>query len=427
MPDEEKFDAIIVGAGPAGCACAYKLAKEGKSVLLIERGTSAGSKNVTGGRLYTYSLEMLEPELYIRAPLERKVIREQIMMLGDNSAMTMDYTDYDFGEEVPQSYTVLRAPFDEWFAEEAEAQGAMLATGILVEELIEKNGKIVGVKAGEDEMYATVVIAADGVNSFIAQKAGLIGDIKAQSIGVGLKEIIELPSEVIEARFNLKADEGVARVALGGSEGISGGAFMYTNKESISIGMVLNPEQVAKNGTSIHEILQNLKMHKAISPLLEGGKTVEYGAHLVPEVGWKAVPKKLYREGLVMVGDAAGFGINTGMTIRGIDLAIVSGIAAANAIIEAENTQQVGSLYMKQLDELLLVPTMKLFAGWHNIFEIDRLFKEYPVLANEALEFMFTVDGKVPQKMTKAMKGIIKNNVSFMGLIKDAWKGLKAI
>jgi len=161
MSADEKFDAIVVGAGPAGAACAYVLAREGKNVLMVERGVTAGSKNVTGGRLYTYALEMLEPGLYTRAPLQRKVVREQIMLLGKDNAVTIDYVDYAFGENIPQSYTVLRAPFDEWFAGEAEAKGAMLATGILVDELLEKDGKIVGIRAGEDEMYADIVTFID--------------------------------------------------------------------------------------------------------------------------------------------------------------------------------------------------------------------------------------------------------------------------
>src|SRR5271157_5043613 len=164
MSDEQdKFDAIVVGAGLAGCACAYALAREKKSVLLVERGVTAGSKNVSGGRLYTYALEMLEPGMYKRAPLQRKVVREQIMMLGENTATTIDYVDYGFAEEaVPQSYTVLRAPLDEWFASEAETAGATFAAGVLVDHLLEKDGKIVGIKAGEDEMLADIVVAADG-------------------------------------------------------------------------------------------------------------------------------------------------------------------------------------------------------------------------------------------------------------------------
>ncbi|SDF02440.1 FAD-dependent oxidoreductase [Sporomusa acidovorans] len=286
MSVEERFDAIIIGAGPAGSACAYVLAKAGKSVLLVERGDTAGSKNVTGGRVYTYALEMVEPGLFAQAPLERKVVREQIMMLSSTSGITIDYVNYEFGENVPQSYTVLRAPFDEWFAGQAEAQGAMFTAGILVDELIEADGKIVGIKAGGDEMYADVVIAADGVNSFIAQKAGLLSDIAAHTVGVGAKEIIQLPPDVIQNRFNLGEEEGVARVALGASAGVTGGGFFYTNKDSISLGLVLNPEELARSGKKIHDLLQEYKLHPAIYPLIKDGTTIEYGAHLVPELGF---------------------------------------------------------------------------------------------------------------------------------------------
>lgn len=427
MSDDEKFDAIIIGAGPAGTACAYVLAKNGKSVLLVERGTSAGSKNVTGGRLYTYALELVEPGLYQEAPLERKVIKEQIMMLGANGAMTIDYVDYDFGEDVPQSYSVLRAPFDEWFASQAEAQGAMLAPGILVDELIEADGKIVGIKAGDDEIYATVVIAADGVNSFIAQKAGLRKDIDVHSVGVGTKEVIELPEQVIEDRFNLNGNEGAARVLVGCGGGVLGGGFLYTNKSSISLGVVLNPDDLACHGKSIHEIMQDLKMHPAICPLVKDGTTVEYGAHLVPEVGYHAVPKTLYRDGLIIVGDAAGMVVNTGMIIRGIDLAIVSGVAAAQAILKNENISNVGPAYVKELEDLDLTPTMKLYANFHELMSNRRMVSVYPAMANEMMKVLFAVNGKLPERMDKAMLKVLKKHVTFGQMLTDGWRGFKAI
>lgn len=190
---------------------------------------------------------------------------------------------------------------------------------------------------------------------------------------------------------------------------------------------MFNPEQAGRNGRKIHEILQDFKMHPAILPLIEGGTTVEYGAHLVPEVGLSGMPKKLYRNGLLMVGDAAGIGINTGTIIRGIDLAIVSGLAAANAVIEAGDGAAVGPLYEKQLEKLALLPSMRLFAGWHKILEIPRMFSEYPALANDAMKFMFSVDGKVPEKMTKAMFGIMHRHVTIGQLLADGWKGFRAI
>lgn len=427
MSDDEKFDAIIIGAGPAGTACAYLLAKNGKSVLLVERGTSAGSKNVTGGRLYTYALELVEPGLYQEAPLERKVIREQIMMLGAKGAVTMDYMDCDFGKGIPQSYSVLRAPFDEWFAGQAEAQGAILAPGILVDELIEDSGKIVGIKAGDDEIYATVVIAADGVNSFIAQKAGLRNDIDEHSVGVGAKEIIELPEQVIEDRFNLNEGEGAARVLIGCAGGVLGGGFLYTNKNSISLGVVLNPADLACQGKSIHEILQELKLHPAICPLIKDGTTVEYGAHLVPELGYHAMPKTLYRDGLIIVGDAAGMVVNTGTIIRGIDLAIVSGVAAAQAILKNENVSNVGPAYVKELEDLELTPTMKLYANFHELMSNRRMVSVYPEMANEMMKVMFAVDGKLPERMDKAMLKVLKKHVTLGQMLADGWRGFKAI
>ncbi|HEY3423382.1 MAG TPA: FAD-dependent oxidoreductase [Negativicutes bacterium] len=427
MSDDEKFDAIIIGAGPAGAACAYVLAKEGKSVILIERGAAAGEKNVTGGRLYTYALELVEPGLYKAAPLQRNVVREQIMMLSENSAMTMDYVNYEFGEATEQSFTILRAPFDEWFAAQAEEKGAMVATGILVEDVIEIDGKIVGVRAGDDEIYADVVIAADGVNSFIAQKAGLREDITAHSVGVSAKEVIELPDELIEARFNLTGNEGAARVLIGATDGVSGGAFLYTNKGSVSLGVVLNPEATARHGKKIHEILQDLKMHPAIYPLLKDGTTVEYGAHLVPELGLSGMPKKLYRDGLVLVGDAAGMCLNTGTILRGIDLAIVSGVAAARAILANEGASDVGAAYMQQLETLMLLPTMRLYAKWHELLANPRMVSAYPNMVNAIMKMMFTVDGKLPERLDKAIFRIVKNHVTLGQLIADGWKGFRTV
>jgi electron transfer flavoprotein-quinone oxidoreductase len=419
---DDKFDAIVVGAGPAGSACAYTLAKEGRSVLLLERGNSAGAKNVSGGRLYTYALELVEPGLFERAPLQRKIVREQIMLLNDRGATTVDYFDPSFGEEVPQSYSVVRAALDEWFAGEAEAAGAMVAPGVVVDGLIEENGKIVGIRTGEDEMRADVVVAADGVNSLLGQKAGLFPDAKPHAVGVGVKETIELSDDLINARFAVKDGEGAARVAIGCTEGISGGGFLYTNKGSISLGIVFNPEQAGRQTRHIQDIFQDFKMHPAIHALIEGGTSIEYGGHLVPEIGYHGIPKQLAREGFVVVGDAAQFGINTGLIIRGMDLAIVSGLAAAKAIVAAKQPADVGALYRSQLEQLLLIANQQAYQNFHGIFEISRIFKEYPNLANDAMHFLFRVDGKKPKPMLKGILETVKRNVSFGKLLADGWK-----
>jgi len=430
LSSEDKFDAIIIGAGPAGSACAYTLAKEGRSVLMIERGDTPGSKNVTGGRLYTYALELLEPGLFSEAALERKVTHEQIMMLSGDRSVSIDYHNpaYNAAGQPPMSYTVLRAVFDEWLAGKAEEMGAMLVCSIKVDDLIEQDGKIVGVIAGEDEMYAEVVIAADGVNSIMAQKAGLISDIKKETVGVGVKEIIELPSKTIEERFHLPAGEGAARMLLGCTAGIHGGGFLYTNQDSISLGAVFMPEGAAEKKKSVHEMFQELKMHPAIYPLITGGQTVEYSAHLVGEAGFRGIPQKLYREGFLMVGDAAGFVINTGYSIRGIDLAIVSGIAAARAVISAADSTAVGPAYMKELENLQLLPTMKAVDGYFDVLETKWLYDKVPNLANDVFDSLFTVTGAVPQKLSKTVTGALKaNDLSIWQLIKLGIKGVRSL
>jgi electron transfer flavoprotein-quinone oxidoreductase len=426
MPDD-KFDAIVVGAGPAGSACAYTLAKEGKNVLLLERGNTAGSKNVSGGRLYTYALELLEPGMYERAPLQRKIVREQIMLLNERGATTVDYYNPDFGEQVPQSYSVVRAELDEWFAGEAESKGATVASGVLVDGLIEENGKIVGIRSGDEEMRSDIVVGADGVNSLLGQNAGLFPDVKAHAVGLGVKETIELADSVINARFGVTDKEGAARIGIGCTDGISGGAFLYTNKGSISLGIVFNPEQAAKQERPVQEIFQDFKMHPAIQPLIEGGTSVEYGAHLVPELGFEGIPKRLHREGFLVVGDAAQFGINTGLIIRGMDLAIVSGLAAARAILKSTGAAETGPLYMQQLEELLLLANQRAYKNFHNIFEISRIFNEYPKLANDAMQFLFTVDGKVPKPMLKGLLAAMSKNASFGGMAADGWKAFRSL
>jgi len=424
---EDKFDAIIVGAGPAGTACAYTLAKAGKSVLLIERGTTAGSKNVTGGRLYTYALDVVKPGLWQEAQLERRVTHEELMLIDGDRAISIDYHDPSFSRpgERPQSFTVLRASFDEWFAAKAEEAGAILACGIRVDGLVEENGRIVGVLAGEDDMYADTVIAADGVNSFIAQKAGLVKDVTPRDLGVGVKEIIELPSAVIEERFHLNPGEGSARMMLGCSRGIHGGGFLYTNKESVSLGVVLRPDQVAAGGRSVHDIFQDLKTHPALAPLLAGGETVEYGAHLVREAGYRGVPEKLYRDGLLVIGEAAGFLINTGYSIRGIDLAIVSGVAAARACLSSGDP---GPAYRAELDALKLLESMRAVDGFTNLMQIERLYATYPSVAAQTMCELYSVDGSVPKTPKRAIRGVLQQQkLSLWQLAKDGIRGWRSL
>ena len=157
---EEKFDAIIVGGGLAGLSAAYVLAQHEMEVLVVERGSFCGSKNVTGGRIYTHSLEKLMPGFAEEAPLERKVTKEKIALFTETGALNIEYASGKEEEAGSASYTILRSKFDKWFAEKCEEVGAMLVPGIRVDSVIKDGDKVIGIDAGGEEMYADVVILA---------------------------------------------------------------------------------------------------------------------------------------------------------------------------------------------------------------------------------------------------------------------------
>ncbi|BAF60611.1 dehydrogenases [Pelotomaculum thermopropionicum SI] len=426
----DKFEVVIVGAGVAGSTAAYILASAGLEVLLIERGNYAGSKNMTGGRLYSHSLNKIIPNFAKEAPVERKITKEKVSLLTEDSAITLDYHSSRLGGNLRDSYSVLRGEFDQWLAQKAEEAGAVLAAGVRVDELLTNNGKVVGVKAGEDEIEADVVVLADGVNSLLAQQIGLKKELQPHEVAVGAKEVIELPKQVIEDRFNLNEEEGAAWLFAGScTSGIVGGGFIYTNKSSLSLGIVCTLSDIANSVKSVCQMVEDFKMHPAIKPLIKGGKLLEYSGHLVPEAGYDMVPQ-LYGDGVVIVGDAAGLVINVGYTVRGMDLAITSAEAAAKVIIKAREKGDFSknslATYKQFLDQSFVIKDMKLYKNFPHFMQNKRIFNDYPKLVDDILAGMFIVDGSTSKPLRKKVMDNLKT-VGLMTLLKDSYKGMKAL
>ena len=303
---DEKFDAIVVGAGVAGTVAGYVMAQAGLDVLVIERGNSAGSKNMTGGRLYAHSLERIMPGFAQEAPLERKVTREKISFLTEESAVTLDFHREKADAPTQDSYTVLRNRLDPWLMDKAEQAGVQFIPGVRVDALIREGNKVTGVQAGDDILEANIVILADGVNSMLGRSLGMVPPSSAHHYAVGVKELIGLPPAVIADRFNLSGNEGAAWLFAGSpSDGLMGGGFLYTNQDSISLGLVCGLGDIAHATKSIPQMLEDFKQHPTIRPLIAGGELLEYSAHMVPEGGLAMVPK-LVDDGVMIVGDAAG-------------------------------------------------------------------------------------------------------------------------
>ncbi|WP_409306386.1 FAD-dependent oxidoreductase [Pectobacterium sp. B1J-3] len=427
---EEKFDAIVVGAGVAGCVAGYVMAQAGLDVLVIERGNSAGSKNMTGGRLYAHSLESIMPGFAQQAPVERKVTREKISFLTDESAVTMDYHSEQPDIPAKASYTVLRNRFDPWLMEKAEEAGVQFIPGVRVDALLREGNRVTGVQAGDDALEANVVILADGVNSLLGRSVGMVPPPSPHHYAVGVKELIALPASQIEDRFNLAPGEGAAWLFAGSpSNGLMGGGFLYTNKDSISLGLVCGLGDIAHASKSVPQMLEDFKQHPTIRPLIQGGELLEYSAHMVPEGGLDMVPS-LVDDGVMIVGDAAGLCLNLGYTVRGMDLAIASAQAAADAAIAAKQRQDFSSSslmeYKRTLEKSFVLRDMHHYRKVPAMMENPRMFTQYPRMVADIMSDLFIIDGgpNVPVR-SKIMKRA--KQVGLINLLKDGIKGATAL
>ncbi|CAN5688676.1 FAD-dependent oxidoreductase [soil metagenome] len=396
--DGDKLDAIVVGAGPAGITAARDLAAAGLSVVVLERGQFPGSKNVSGGILYRQPTEEFAPGFEEDAPLERPIIEQRYLALTGDAMLGGVYRSMKFAEKPYNAYSVLRSEFDQWFATKAEQTGAEVYPEFTVTELLWENGAVAGVSTGEPEgeLSAHVVVLADGANSLLARQAGLHKEWRPIEQALIAKELINLPAEKIDDRFALPAGLGAAYEVFGESTwGLLGYGFIYTNRESISIGTGALLEDLIKSGRNVNDMLDRFKKHPVIAPLIQGGETVEYSAHLIPEVGYDRMPQ-VYGGGVVVVGDAAGL-VNP-MNREGANLAMLSGRLAAQAIIEAKDKQDFSaaslSKYKQLLDDSIIAADMKKISKL-TPFAHDRpqLFTTYPqTLSDAAFEYL-SVDG----------------------------------
>ena len=272
----DQVDAVVVGAGPAGAAAALVAARAGLRVLLIERGPFPGAKNMYGGVIYPRVLDTLLPAWWEEAPVQRWVTRRATMVLADAKALTVEFRGEDWDAPPYNGATAYRADFDSWLA---------------------------GKAAGRYENWS--------VTHFT----------------VGVKEVLALPRDVLEDRFNLTGDEGLDIEILGGTRGIPGGGFLYTNRDTISVGTVLSLTGLRDSGRRPEEVIAALKAHPAIAPLVRGGELKEYSAHTIPEGGMDGMPR-LSTGGMLVAGDAAHLCLASGIWLEGVNFAIGSGALA---------------------------------------------------------------------------------------------------
>lgn len=429
----EKFDCIVVGAGPAGISCAFELAKAGLDVVLVERGEYPGSKNVMGGVLYRQMMEDIIPEFYKEAPIERPVVEQRFMMLDKQSASSFNYKGLEWGEEPYNNFTVLRAKFDQWFADQAVKQGALLINETVVLECIVENGKVIGVRTDREdgEILADVVVLADGVNSLLAKSLGFHKEFRPDEVALATMEILKLDKRVIEDRFNLEANQGCTIEIFGdATKGILGTGFLYTNKDSLSIGVGTLLSGMIKQKIKPYELLEYIKNHPIIRPYIQGSEPVEYLAHLIPEGGYHSMPK-VCDNGVLVIGDAAQL-VNA-IHREGSNMAMTSGRFAAETVILAKergdySVRTLDSYRLKLMQSFVGQDLKKYKDATHLFDHSPQYFEQYIPMINKAASQMFTVDGTSKWEKQKKIWNDLGTNREKIKMARDilrAWKVMK--
>jgi len=425
----QQFDAIVVGAGPAGSSAALAMARAGLQVALVERGEYAGAKNVSGAALYAPNLLAdLLPDYWEEAPVERYLTRRVITFLGQESAVSLDFRTNHFNRPPYNGFTILRPKFDRWLASKAEEAGALLITSTVVDDLLYKGKQVIGVRCRREDgdLYAPIVIAADGANSFLAKKAGLQREFRADEMTLGVKEVLRLDADTIEQRFNLNGDEGMTNEYVGYASGnVKGGGFLYTNRDTLSIGVVVQIESLAQKKVRAYDLLDQFKQHPAVAPLVRDSVTLEYSAHMIPEGGWAMLPA-LSRAGLMVVGDAAGFVFAIGLFQEGMNFAIASGLAAAAttqlAHTEHDFSAQSMARYRKQLESSFVLQDLKNFRHAGALVNNERLQSVYPDLVCETMENIYRSNGKPRRKIGRVVRDTMRGKLPLRTLLRDGWQ-----
>ena len=277
----EKYDVAIIGGGSAGLAALKQLSNLGKQAVLLEAGSKVGDKNISGGILYSKkpkkgkvnNVEDVYDNFLNEAPYERKITKYILHSTSGNKVYSMDLTaahDYqsNFG------CTVLMNKLNSWFAkqcvESAEKLGGGIIPGVHVNGISWKDGKTFVQTDEIDEFEVKAIIAADGVNSEVAQMVGARPKFTQAQLYQGVKVVVRLPEKIINERFGVQTGEGAAHLFAGDvTLNHIGGGFLYTNKNTLSIGAVYHFDSQLTHPTEPYTLIDALLKSPMVSEFVK--------------------------------------------------------------------------------------------------------------------------------------------------------------
>jgi electron transfer flavoprotein-quinone oxidoreductase len=432
---EETFDVVIVGAGPAGISAACILADKGVKTIVLERGEYPGAKNISGGVAYGHDLAKILPDFRERnCPIERNIVESRVWYLSKEGGYSLAYRDAVFaGERRHNAFTVGRAKFDRWFAEQAKGKGALVACGTVVTDLLKDSmGRVTGVCTDREDgdIRAKVVLLADGINSPLAAKTGFRPEPQPHQVALAVKEVIDLSEEQIEERFNVEPGQGVTIEILGEvTQGMDGVAVIYTNKRSLSLCIGANLADLAKQKGKPYEMMEAFKAHPMVAPLIQGGKPTEYMAHWLAEGGYDAIPR-LCGDGYLIAGDSAM--LFNALHREGSNLAMTSGRFAAEAVLGAVSsgdfTRAGLSGYVRRLQGSYVVKDLRKYRRFGPFLQQHHeIFTTLPQLAGFAAREMLTVDGVPKKEKQRAIWEKVRSRLSLLRLARLLWDGWRSV
>ena len=391
-PSDEalEMDVVVVGAGPAGLSCAIALAQLVKqaageplpdlSIAVLEKASALGEHSVSGAVVNPRVFRELFPEVPVdQLPFRQPVTGEAVYVLTERRAQKIPTppTMHNAG-----FYTASLCEIVRWLGEQAEALGVHLFPGFPVEALLVDGNAVRGVRTtptgldrngapGPSYQEATDVtgrmtVLAEGTRGMLTQawrEWQQIGAPNPQIFALGVKEVWQVKRPL---------DRIVHTLGWPLPNDAFGGSFMYPlGPTQIALGLVVGLDYHDAS-LDVHQQLQRLKLHPLFRPHLEGGQLLEWGAKTIPEGGFYALPERRHGDGVLLVGDAAGF-VDV-PSLKGIHYAMQSGIFAARAAFDALKKGSTTASDLAAYDRL--VNTSFISADLHRTRNMRLVFKD---------------------------------------------------